>query len=168
MQGRKEVDGADRGGGGGGGEAGGVGSCRALSVSANSSALSNSMHVLMKHCWPAAHCQRHCYIDDWSIEGPCAFVRIQPSALPSPTAAATIPPTHPPPGCHPVLPRNLSRREPTSPSPLHRGFNETPKQRIRNQLHLAAFGDNQTLNVLPIIRPKLPHRTRNCSRAKPK
>lgn len=61
-----------------------VGSCRALSVSANSSALSNSMHVLMKHCWPAAHCQRHCYIDDWSIEGPCAFVRIQPSALPRP------------------------------------------------------------------------------------
>jgi len=41
---------------------------RALSVSANSSALSNSMHVLMKHCWPAAHCQRHCCIDDWSVD----------------------------------------------------------------------------------------------------
>lgn len=37
--------------------------------------LSNSMHVLMKHCWPAAHCQRHCCVDDWSIEGPRAFIR---------------------------------------------------------------------------------------------
>lgn len=94
-----------------------VGSCRALSVSANSSALSNSMHVLMKHCWPAAHCQRHCYIDDWSIEGPCAFVRIQPSALPRP-----LPPLPSPllillPATTLFLPRNLSRREPTRTVP---------------------------------------------------
>lgn len=65
-------------------EGGGVGSCRVLSVSANSSALSNSMHVLMKHCWPAAHCQRHCCIDDWSIEGPRAFVRKRSPAFPPP------------------------------------------------------------------------------------
>lgn len=50
----------------------------ALSVSANSSALSNSMHVLMKHCWPAAHCQSHCCLDDWSIEGLRAFVMPPP------------------------------------------------------------------------------------------
>lgn len=61
-------------------------SVQALSVSANSSALSNSMHVLMKHCWPAAHCQLHCCLDDWSIEGLRAFVIPPPcsdsSALP--------------------------------------------------------------------------------------
>lgn len=41
--------------------------------------LSNSMHVLMKHCWPAAHCQSHCCLDDWSIEGLRAFVPTPPS-----------------------------------------------------------------------------------------
>ena len=36
------------------------------------------MHVLMKHCWPAAHCQLHCCLDDWSIEGLQAFVMPPP------------------------------------------------------------------------------------------
>lgn len=50
--------------------------------------LSNSMHVLMKHCWPAAHCQLHCCLDDWSIEGLRAFVIPPPcsdSSSPSPS-----------------------------------------------------------------------------------
>lgn len=49
--------------------------------------LPNSMHVLMKHCWPAAHCQRHCCIDDWSIEGPRAFAR-------KPTLSSRRPPSN--------------------------------------------------------------------------
>ena len=32
----------------------------------------------MKHCWPAAHCQLHCCLDDWSIEGLQAFVMPPP------------------------------------------------------------------------------------------
>jgi len=60
--------------------------CRALSVSANSSALPNSMHVLMKHCWPAAHCQCHCRVDDWSIGDPLRFyTRPNLAILPPPS-----------------------------------------------------------------------------------
>ena len=57
------------------------------------------MHVLMKHCWPAAHCQLHCCLDDWSIEGLRAFVIPPPcSDSPSPSLLSLFLPL-----CSPAL-----------------------------------------------------------------
>lgn len=44
----------------------------------------------MKHCWPAAHCQLHCCLDDWSIEGLRAFV-IPPPCSDSPSPLSRSP-----------------------------------------------------------------------------
>ena len=55
------------------------------------------MHVLMKHCWPAAHCQLHCCLDDWSIEGLRAFV-IPPPCSDSPSLLSLFLPL-----CSPAL-----------------------------------------------------------------
>lgn len=53
----------------------------------------------MKHCWPAAHCQLHCCLDDWSIEGLRAFVIPPPcSDSPSPSLLSLFLPL-----CSPAL-----------------------------------------------------------------
>ena len=104
----------------------------ALSVSANSSALSNSMHVLMKHCWPAAHCQLHCCLDDWSIEGLQAFV-MPPPCSDSSTLFLSL-------AGHRLV-SNLRHRHPRAPDARRRGgrglyqhVGERPKQRPRTSV----------------------------------
>lgn len=107
---------------------------RSLGFSQFVGSLSNSMHVLMKHCWPAAHCQSHCCLDDWSIEGLRAFV------MPPPPPFRHHPPLVP--NRHPLpllrrLVSNLRHRHPRAPdaakagTSLYRHFGERPKQRPR-------------------------------------
>lgn len=52
----------------------------------------NWMHVLMKHCWPAAYCQVHCCLDDWSI-GNLALLWVHRPLWPLPRIRFPCPPT---------------------------------------------------------------------------
>jgi hypothetical protein len=113
----------------------GTRSCRALSVSANSSALPNSMHVLMKHCWPAAHCQCHCRVDDWSIEDPLRFC-----------ARPNLPPPTPIPS--PNLSCREAERSASCTALLEKLQNATCRSRLSSRVL-----ENRGLNVSWIIRP---------------
>lgn len=120
-------------------------SCPALSVSANSSALSNSMHVLMKHCWPAAHCQLHCCLDDWSIEGLRGFCRAT-TTLCAPTAVQ--PPSSSAPGFRFESTRHRDPRAPdppkARPTPISAFLENVQKQPVQEPAFVSFNGVQPT------------------------